>query len=209
MAVVNMYNQERRRYSMNKVWKVLLPIVLVMALLTASLPAFAAESPTTRVIGIVTVSAKTYNGQKQAPRVKVYDTTGKRVPAGYYKVRVAGTPKDAGSYKVTVTGIAPYTGKKTATYVIKKASNPFTIKAGKTTFKRNKNRSQTTSIKVVGVKENAKVGVWQYTNPNVYVKGGKIIVRKGFYGSATLSVKVYATKNYKSARKYIKISVKK
>ena len=36
---------------MNKVWKVLLPIVLVMALLTASLPAFAAESPTTKAIG--------------------------------------------------------------------------------------------------------------------------------------------------------------
>ena len=194
---------------MNKVWKVLLPIVLVMALLTASLPAFAAESPTTRAIGIVTVSAKTYNGQKQAPRVKVYDTTGKRVASKYYRVTVAGTPKDAGTYRVTVTAKAPYTGKKTVTYVIRRAPNPFTIKAGKTTFRRNKYRSQTTSIKVVGVKENAKVGKWSSSSPNVYVKGGKIIVRKGFYGSATLSVKVYATKNYKGARKSIRISVKK
>ena len=46
---------------MNKVWKVLLPLVLVMALLTASLPAFAAESPTTKAIGTVKVSAATYN----------------------------------------------------------------------------------------------------------------------------------------------------
>jgi hypothetical protein len=194
---------------MNKVWKVLLPIVLVMALLTASLPAFAAESPTTKAIGKVTVSSKIYNGKKQAPTVKVYDTTGKRVAAQYYKVTVAGTPKDAGVYKVTVTAKAPYTGKKTAKYVIKKASNPFTIKAGKTTFRRNKYRSQTTSIKVTNVKENAKVGKWSSSSPNVYVKGGKIIVRKGYYGSATLSVMVYATKNYKAARKSIKIKVNK
>ena len=60
---------------MNKVWKVLLPLVLVMALLTASLPAFAAESsPTTKAIGTVKVSAATYNGKKQTPTVKVYDT---------------------------------------------------------------------------------------------------------------------------------------
>ena len=193
---------------MNKVWKVLLPIVLVMALLTASLPAFAAESPTTRAIGIVTVSAKIYNGQKQAPRVKVYDTTGKRVASKYYRVTVAGTPKDAGTYRVTVTAKAPYTGKKTVTYVIRRASNPFTIKAGKTTFKR-KSKKQTTSIKLKNVKGNAKVGKWSSSSPNVYVKGGKIIVRKGFYGSATLSVKVYATKNYKGASKSIRISVKK
>ena len=59
------------------------------------------------------------------------------------------------------------------------------------------------------MKENAKVGKWSSSSPNVYVKGGKIIVRKGFYGSATLSVKVYATKNYKGASKSIRISVKK
>ena len=193
---------------MNKVWKVLLPIVLVMALLTASLPAFAAASPTTKAIGIVTVSAKTYNGQKQAPRVKVYDTTGKRVASKYYRVTVAGTPKDAGTYKVTVTAKAPYTGKKTATFVIKKAKNPFTIKAGKTTFKRNRTKNQTTSIKVTGAK-GAKLGKWLSTSPNVYVRGGKLIVKKGFYGKATISIATYATKNYKATRKYIHITVKK
>lgn len=194
---------------MNKVWKVLLPIVLVMALLTASLPAFAAESPTTKAIGRVTVSSKIYNGKKQAPTVKVYDTTGKRVAAKYYKVKVAGTPKDAGTYMVTVYGKAPYTGKKTAKYVIQRATNPFKIKVGKTTFKRNKNKNQTTSIKVTGVKGNAKVGKWSSTNPYVYVKGGKVIIVKGFYGQAILSIKVDLTKNYKAARKSIRITVTK
>lgn len=193
---------------MNKVWKVLLPMVLVMALLTASLPAFAAESPTTKAIGIVTVSSKNYNGKKQVPSVKVYDTTGKRVASKYYKVKVAGTPKNAGTYKVTVTGKAPYTGKKTAKFVINKVSNPFTIKAGKTTFKYSKTKNQTTSIKVTGNK-GAKIGKWMSTSPYVYVKGGKIIVKKGFYASATLSVATSSTVNYKYTRKYIKIKVKK
>ena len=194
---------------MNKVWKVLLPLVLVMALLTASLPAFAAESSvTTKPVGIVKVSAATYNGKKQTPTVKVYDTTGARISSRYYKVKVAGTPKNAGKYKVTVTAKAPYTGKKTATFVIKKAKNPFTIKAGKTTFKRNRTKNQTTSIKVTGAK-GAKLGKWLSTSPNVYVRGGKLIVKKGFYGKATISIATYATKNYKATRKYIHITVKK
>ena len=194
---------------MNKVWKVLLPLVLVMALLTASLPAFAAESsPTTKAIGTVKVSAATYNGKKQTPTVKVYDTTGARISSRYYKVKVAGTPKNAGKYKVTVTAKAPYTGKKTANFVINKAKNPFTIKAGKTTFKRNKTKNQTTSIKVTGAK-GAKLGKWLSTSPNVYVRGGKIIVKKGFYGRATLSIASLGTANYKYTRKYIRITVKK
>ena len=194
---------------MNKVWKVLLPLVLVMALLTASLPAFAAESsPTTKAIGIVKVASTTYNGKKQAPTVKVYDTEGKKISSNYYTVKVTGTPKNAGKYKVTVTAKAPYTGKKTATFVIKKAKNPFTIKVGKTTFKRNRTKNQTTSIKVTGAK-GAKLGKWLSTSPNVYVKGGKIVVRRGFSGRATISIATYATKNYKVTRKYIYITVKK
>ena len=193
---------------MNKVWKVLLPLVLVMALLTASLPAFAAASPTTKAIGTVKVSAATYNGKKQTPTVKVYDTTGARISSKYYKVKVAGTPKNAGTYKVTVTAKAPYTGKKTANFVIKKAKNPFTIKAGKTTFKRNRTKNQTTSIKVTGAK-GVKLGKWFSTSSNVYVKGGKIVVRKGFYGSAILSRATLSTANYKYTKKYITITVKK
>ena len=195
---------------MNKVWKALLPIVLVMALLTASLPAFAAEpSVTTKAIGTVKVSSKTYNGKTQAPGVKVYDTDDNSISSAYYKVKVTGTPKNAGTYKVTVTAKAPYTGKKTADYVIKKAANPFTIKAGKTTFKRNKKKQQTTSIKISGVKGSAKLHSWHSTSSKVYVKGGKIIVKKGFYGTATLSIQSHKTKNYKETKKTITITVKK
>lgn len=194
---------------MNKVWKVLLPIVLVMALLIGTVPAFAAESPTTKAIGIVKVSAKTYTGKKLTPTVKVYDTTGKRVNAKYYKVKVTGTPKNAGTYKVTVTAKAPYTGKKTANFVIKKAKNPFTIKIGRTQFTQNKKKNQTTSIKVSGLKGKANLSRWSSTSPYVYVKGGKVIIRKGFKGSASLSIIAKATTNYKWTRKSVTILVKK
>lgn len=195
---------------MNKVWKVLLPLVLVMALLTASLPAFAAESsPVTKAIGKVKVASATYNGKKQAPTVKVYDTDGKKISSKYYKVKVTGTPKNAGKYKVTVTAKAPYTGKKTATFVIKKAKNPFTIKVGKTTFKRNKAKNQTTSIKVSGLKGKAKLSSWVSSRRGVYVKGGKVIIKKGFSGTARISIKANATKNYKATIRRITITVKK
>lgn len=194
---------------MNKVWKVLLPLVLVMALLTASLPAFAAESsPTTKAIGKVTVAKSTYNCKKQTPTVKVYDTDGKKISSRYYKVKVTGTPKNAGKYKVTVTAKAPYTGKKTATFVIKKAANPFTIKVGKTTFKRNAKKNQTTKIVISGVKGAAKVTKFS-SSRYVYVKGSKIIVKRGFSGTATIMFKSTASRNYKATTKSVKITVKK
>ena len=194
---------------MNKVMKVLLPLVLVVVLLAASMPVFAAESPTTKAIDKVSVSSSTYNGKEQTPTVKVFDAEGNKISSKYYKVKVSGTPKDAGSYKVTVTAKAPYTGKKTAKFVIKKAMNPFTIKAGKTSFKQNKKKNQSTSIKVSGVKGGAKLGKWTSSTSKVYVKGSKLIIKKGFAGSATIAVASQATKNYKYTRKTIKIVVKK
>lgn len=194
---------------MNKVWKVLLPLVLVIALLAASVPAFAAGSPTVRKISEIRVRSSKYNGKVQTPRVKVIDTDGRTVSTKYYKVTVTGTPKDAGTYKVKVTAKAPYTGTKTGKFIIQRISNPFTIRAGKTTFEYDSARPQITSIKVTGVKENAKRGKWYSTSPKVYVWGGKLIVAKGFSGTATISVSVLLTKNYKYTKKSIKITVNK
>jgi len=193
---------------MNRFWKGLLPIALVIALLVASIPAFAAPSPTTKAIGSVKVSSATYNGKKQTPKVTVYDTAGNKISSKYYSVKVKGTPKNAGTYKVTVTAKAPYTGKKTGNFVIKKARNPFKIKVGKQSFKRNRKKNQSTSFRVSGVKGSAKVGRWYSTSSKVYVRGGKVIIKKGFRGSATLSIRTHATKNYKETRKYITITVK-
>ena len=214
---------------MNKFCKVLIPLILVMSLLLASMPAFAAEnaaeteanasSPTAGVIGRVTIKSTTYNGKRQTPKITVYDKAGKKLSSKYYKVtKVSGSgasangvkwPKNAGTYKVTVKGQNGYTGTKTRNYVIRKAKNPFSIKVGKRSFKRNTQKTQSTTIKVTGVKGKAKITRWASTSPNVYVRGGKLIIRKGCYGSARISVSTLATKNYKYTRKSITITVSK
>lgn len=193
---------------MNRIWKVLLPMVLVMALLIASMPAFAAESPTAKAIGKVKVSSTTYNGKKQSPSIKVYDTAGKRVSSKYYRVKLPSKRIGAGTYKIQITAKAPYTGTLKAKFVIKKARNPFKIKVGKKTFTRNKKKTQSTSISL----KNAYTSVftdWTTTSSKVFVKGGKLIIKKGFYGTATVSIASKESPNHLRTRKAIKITVKK
>jgi hypothetical protein len=194
---------------MNRIWKVLLPLVLVMALLTTAMPAFAAESPALIPIGNVKVSTAVYNKEEQPPTVKVYDADGKRISSDYYTVKVAGTPIDAGSYKVTVTAKKPYTGKKTVIYRIKKAKNPFVIETGKSSFRRNKKKDQSTWIKAVGVEEKAQLGPFVSSRSKVQISGGKLIIKRGFYGLARICIKSEATKNYKATRKWYLLRVAK
>ena len=196
---------------MNKLWKVLLPFVLVIALLAVSLPAFAAvKSVSAKPIGKVRVKkGQTTNGGVWIPSVQVYDIDGDRIPSEYYKVKVTGLSKNGGKYKVTVTAKPPYTGTKTVYVAANKPHNPFTIKVGKTNFTYNKKKNQTTSIRVSGVKGNAKLGNWYSNSRYVYVKGGKVIVKKGFSGTATLSITTYPTEGYKATKKSVTIKVKK
>ena len=186
-------------------------VLLIAVLLSAYIPVLAAtdKSPTTKAIGFVQVSDATYTGKKLTPKVKVYDIEGNKVSSKYYVVKVTGTPKKVGTYKVTITGKAPYTGKKTAKFVINKANNPYKIVAGKTVINSSVKKDQTVSIKVTGVKGNAKLGPWSSTNPSVYVKNGKIIIKKRFWGTVYLSIRTNATANYKQTRKYIKLTIKK
>ena len=195
---------------MNRFLKVLVPLLLVMALLTASMPAFAASavSPTEKVIGNIKVYSTTYDGKVQRPRILVWNTLGKRVRPKYYDVKVAGTPKNAGRYVVTVTGKGVYTGSAKGILVIKKARNPFTIVAGKTTFKYSATKQQSTSIKVVGIKEKAQRGHWLSSSYRVHVHRGKLIVSKGFKGEARVAITTLSTTNYKKTRKAITITAK-
>ena len=92
---------------MNRFWRAMISSVLVMVFLCASIPVFAAQSPTARTISKIVVSKKVYNGKKQSPKVTVYDDTGKKIARKYYTVKVAGKRVNAGKYKVTVTAKAP------------------------------------------------------------------------------------------------------
>ena len=196
---------------MNKFCKALVPVVLVIALLVASMPAFAASSPTTKAIGKVTVPDLTYNAKTRNPTVRVYDENGKKIAAKYYTVKFnKKTLKNAGKYSVTVTAKAPYTGKVTESFLIKRARNPFKIVVGKKKFKYNKKKTQSTSIKITGVKENAHINKWQSSSNKVYVKGGKLYVKKGFKGTAVVSISVNRSKkgNYKWTQRSVTITVK-
>lgn len=193
---------------MYRIWKALLPMVLVMALLIASMPAFAAESPTAKAIGKVKVSSTTYNGTKQSPSIKVYDTEGKRVSSRYYTVKLPSKRIGAGTYKIQITAKAPYTGTLKAKFVIKKAKNPFKIKVGKKTFTRNKKKTQSTSISIKNA-YTSQFTEWTTTSSKVFVKGGKLIIKKGFYGTALVSIASKESPNHLRTRKAIRITVKK
>ena len=194
---------------MYRIWKVLLPLVLVMALLVASVPAFAVESPTAKAIGKVKVSSATYNGLKQSPTIKVYDTNGKRVSAKYYKVTLYGKRIGAGSYKIKITAKAPYTGTLQTKFVINKAKNPFRIKVGNKTFTRNKKKTQSTKISITNASESTQFTEWTTNSSKVYVKNGKLFIKKGFYGTARVSIASKESPNHKRTRKEISIKVKK
>ena len=192
---------------MCKCLKALIPFVLVMALLVGTMPAFAAESPTTRVISRAVVQSATFTGKKLTPKVTVYDTEGRKVSSKYYTVKIHGKIY-AGSHNVVVTAKAPYTGKVTAVFKIYKASNPFKVSVGKKSFKRDKQAAQTTAIKVSGIKEQAKYTI-KSNKSGVTIAHNRITIKKGWYGTATITVKTAATKNYKSTTRTITIKVKK
>lgn len=195
---------------MNRIAKALIPFVLIVALLIAAMPVFAAESPTTMAIDSVTVKNATYNGKQQTPKVAVYDANGNKIKSRYYAVKVKGSPVDAGRYLVTVTAKAPYTGKKSAWFKIGKAENPFRISVGQKYFKRNTTMDQTTSIRVSGVKENAKLSSWKSLNTKLAtVRGGTVTIKRGKYGTAAITITTRATKNYKATKKTICIKVTK
>jgi hypothetical protein len=193
---------------MNKFWKALVPFVLVLALLMGSVPAIAAESATTKAIAKVTIASSTYTGKQQTPKITVYDTDGNVVSSEYYSYKTYGSIS-AGKHKVVVTAKAPYTGKKTGYWYINKAKNPFTITVGKKTFTQNNEKNQTTWIKVSGVWGGSKVlGRWTTTTNNVYAYKGKVTVKKGFHGTATLSITSKEITNFKATKKSVTITVK-
>ena len=155
----------------------------------------------------VTLSKKsyTYNGKACEPAVSV-KLDGKDLVAGDDYLVSYSNNKNAGTAKVTITGIGDYEGTKTVNFKINKAANKITaknktVKAGKSvnlgakakdgklTYKVN------TKAKKAGIKVNAK---------------GKVTTKKKTKkGSYKITIKVKATKNYKAASKTVTLKVKK
>ena len=193
---------------MSKFMKALIPFMLVLALLIASVPAFAdavAPSATPIVIAKVAVARSTYNGSVQTPKVVVRDVNGKEVSAEYYNVNVTGTAKNAGKYLVTVTGKAPYVGTASNVFIIHKAKNPYTLSANL-----KSNGQKTFTVSVSGAKEGAKVSVvkaYHRTRKGITVSGRKVTVPAGIHGWMKVIAKSSETKNYKATTKFISVRI--
>ena len=167
----------------------------------------------------------TYNGKVQKPTIKTIK--GWRLKAGtdYTAAWANESSKNAGTYKVVVTGKGKYSGSTDAIYVIKKAPNTMTLK-GKTvkvkrktlkkkakTIKRAKaytvsNAKGTLSYKLVSAKKGKKSFKKKF---KVNTKTGKIKVKKRLKkGTYKVKVKVTAagTANYKAVTKTVTFKVK-
>ena len=179
----------------------------------------------------------TYNGKVQRP--KVVSVGGMTLKSGTdCTIKWSNdSPKDAGTYTVTVTGKGVYKGTAKASFRIAKASNPFKAKAKKVKIKFRKLRKKARTIKrakavkltsVMGKvtykkvsvskirktksgKKTVKAGKKTAAKFKVNKKTGKITLKKGIKkGTYKLKVKVTAAgnNNYKAGTRTITVRIK-
>ena len=129
-------------------------------------------------------SSYTYNGKVQKPSIVSVKGMFLNEGTDYKATWSNENSRDAGSYSVTIEGKGIYSGTTGATYVIKKAANPMTLKAktAKVKFKKLKKKDQT-------------------------VKLAKVITLSGAEGGLSCKL-VSAKKGGKSFKKYFKINGK-
>lgn len=202
--------------------KKLIAIIMVIALMIPCTAMAATESPSKASLKgntTVTLSKKsfTFNNKTQKPSVKTVqykNAEGKKITLKEgtdYKVSVKNT-KNAGSYKVTITGMGKYTGTVTASYTIKKASQKKNVKVTNkykatkaSTFKK---KAKSYTFKATGVKEKAKV-TYTASSKKIKVKNGKLTLSKGIKkGTYKVTIKVAKTANYSAYTKTVTIKVK-
>ncbi len=129
----------------------------------------------------------TYNGKVQKPTVTAKDSAGNTISSSNYTVTYASGCKNAGTYKVTVKFKGNYSGTKTLTYKINKASSSaVTVKFNKTVLAYNgKAQVPTLTLKNssgVALKKNTDYTV---TLPSGRKNIGKYTVKITFKGNYT------------------------
>ena len=132
----------------------------------------------------------TYNAKVQKPTVTLTNGAVLKEGVDYTLQWSTASPKNAGTYTVTVTGIGDYTGTAKVTFMINKAANPLKVKAK--------------TVKVKFSKGNKKISINK--------KNGKVTIKKGLKkGTYKVKVKIKANGNvnYKaSAFKTITFKIK-
>lgn len=202
---------------MHKLKKTLLPLLLVIAMLLMSVSSFAASSPTAKKFKSAKIEpvSVVYNGlERELSSIKITDANGKTVNKKYYTVSYKNNKK-AGTAKVTITAKAPYTGKITKTFTIKKAKAHAFINAG--TKRAPDKTSLTVKLKDVKnlkkKKQIAAIDLFLFRNKDKYVYAyngliGKYSVSKKDAEFIQLSVRKH--KDRKSiCDVYLKKAVKK
>lgn len=198
--------------------RVLAAVIAAMMLVPTVAVSAATSSPSVKAISDSTVKAtanhKTYNGKTQTLTVTLKDGNTTLKKDVDYKITSV-KKKNAGTYKVTVTGIGNYSGTKTVNVKINKANAKLTTKAkGSYSYKasslKKKARTITISAKRSGNgKISYSVSAKKSLKKYISVKNGKITLKKNApKGTYTVTVKVAAGKNYKAATKKITIKVK-
>jgi len=162
----------------------------------------------------------TYNAKVQKPTVTVINGLILKEGVDFTLQWSADSPKKAGTYTVTVTGIGAYTGTAKVTFKINKAANPLKVKAKTVKVKFSKLKKKAQKLKVTKVVKFTKKGQGTLTykkvkgNKKITInkKTGKVTIKKGLKkGTYKVKVKIKANgnANYKaSAFKTITFKIK-
>ncbi len=165
-------------------------------------------------------SAFTYNGKVQKPTVSLTNGVVLKEGVDYTLQWSADSPKNAGTYAVTVIGIGSYDGTVRAKFNINKAANPLAVKAKtvKVKFSALKKKAQTLAVSKVITFSKKGQGTLTYAKSSgnkkitINKKTGKVTVAKGLKkGTYSVKVKIKAAgnANYKaSAYKTVTFKIK-
>ncbi len=155
-------------------------------------------------------TAFTYNAKVQKPTVTLTNGAVLKEGVDYTLKWSAASPKNVGTYTVTVTGIGIYKGTVKKAFKINKAANPLTVKAKsvKVKFSALKKKAQSLAVSKVVTFSKKGQGALTYAkvsgNKKITInkKTGKVTVAKGLKkGTYKVKVKIKAAgnANYKAS----------
>lgn len=165
-------------------------------------------------------NAFTYNGKIQKPIVTLSNGAVLTEGVQYTLKWSNASPKNAGTYTITVTGSGAYVGTVKVTFKINKAANPLKVKAKTAKVKFSKLKKKAQKLKVTKVVKFTKKGQGTLTykkakgNKKITInkKNGKVTIKKGLKkGTYKVKVKIKAkgNANYKaSAFKTVTFKIK-
>lgn len=208
------YKEER---NMGYMKRVLAAVLAAMMLVPTVAVSAAAPSPERKAITSVSAKAnnKTYTGKTQTLTVTLKDGNTTLKKGTDYTIASV-KKKNAGTYKVTVTGIGRYSGTRIVNVKINKASAKLTTKAKSSySYKASSLKKKSRTI-IIGAKRKSKGKVTYSVSAKKSLKkyisvskSGKVTLKRNAKkGTYTVTVKVAGSSNYKSATKKITIKVK-